>query len=92
MPRLRTTSCGWGRSSSHAASSSSAAVDSRSWRAVSDSPATCTKTDKGLDVYARLDQNEYPKVEVTNTQLAAVNITRDEFHPEWNYSIEPSTQ
>jgi hypothetical protein len=49
-----------------------------------------TSTSTGLEVYARLDQNEYPKVEVTDTELAAVNITRDAFHGEWNYSINPS--
>ena len=72
---------------------------SKNWRgralasyAVIINSIAATKTEKGLDVYARLDQREYPKVEVTDTQLAAVNITRDEFHPEWNYSIEPSTQ
>ncbi len=51
-----------------------------------------TTTSTGLDVYARLDNNEYPKVEVTDTQLATVNITRDQFHPEWNYTIKPSTK
>jgi hypothetical protein len=49
-----------------------------------------TNTRSGLDVYARLDDNQYPKVEVTDAQLAAVNITRHEFHPEWNYTITPS--
>jgi hypothetical protein len=49
-----------------------------------------TTTNTGLDVYARLDENEYPKVEVTDAQLAAVNITRETFHPEWNYTISPS--
>jgi len=49
-----------------------------------------TTTSTGLEVYARLDQNEYPKVEVTDAQLAAVNLTRDAFHGEWNYSISPS--
>jgi hypothetical protein len=49
-----------------------------------------TTTSTGLEVYARLDQNEYPKVEVTDAELAAVNITRDAFHGEWNYSINPS--
>jgi hypothetical protein len=49
-----------------------------------------TTTSTGLEVYARLDQNEYPKVEVTDAQLAAVNLTRDAFHGEWNYSIGPS--
>jgi hypothetical protein len=49
-----------------------------------------TTTSTGLEVYARLDQNEYPKVEVTDAELAAVNLTRDAFHGEWNYSINPS--
>ena len=49
-----------------------------------------TTTSTGLEVYARLDQNEYPKVDVTDAELAAVNITRDAFHGEWNYSINPS--
>jgi transposase len=49
-----------------------------------------TTTPTGLDVYARLDTSDYPKVEVTDAQLAAVNLTRDQFHPEWNYSITPS--
>jgi transposase len=51
-----------------------------------------TTTSTGLDVYARLDDNEYPKIEVTDAQLAAVNIARDPFHPEWNYTISPSTK
>jgi hypothetical protein len=50
-----------------------------------------TTTGTGLDVYARLDDNEYPKIEITDDQLAAVNLTRDPFHPEWNYTINPST-
>jgi transposase len=49
-----------------------------------------TTTSTGLEVYARLDNNDYPKIEITDQQLAAVNITRDPFHPEWNYTINPS--
>ena len=49
-----------------------------------------TKTATGLEVFARLDENEYPKVQVTDAELAAVNITRHTFHPEWNYTIKPS--
>ena len=49
-----------------------------------------TTTSTGLEVYARLDQNEYPKLEVTDAELAAVNLTHDAFHGEWNYSINPS--
>ncbi len=48
-----------------------------------------TTTTTGLTVYARLDQRDYPKIEVSDAELAAVNLTRDEFHPEWNYTITP---
>jgi hypothetical protein len=51
-----------------------------------------TTTNTGLEVYARLDQNDYPKIEVTDAQLAAVNLTRHAFHGEWNYSLNPSTK
>ncbi len=51
-----------------------------------------TTTSKGLKVYARLDERDYPKkIQVTDDQLAAINLKRDEFHPEWNYSISPSS-
>ena len=50
-----------------------------------------TTTSTSLEVYARLDKNEYPdKITVTDAQLTTVNITRHEFHPEWNYTIKPS--
>jgi transposase len=50
-----------------------------------------TTTTAGLKVFARLDQRDYPKkVEVADQELAAVNLTRDPFHPEWNYTISPS--
>jgi len=54
------------------------------------SSIAATTTSTGLEVYARLDENEYPKIEITDAQLAAVNITRDPFRPEWNYTINPS--
>jgi hypothetical protein len=50
-----------------------------------------TTTSSGLKVFARLDQRDYPKkVEVTDAEVAAVNIAPDPFHPEWNYAITPS--
>ena len=50
-----------------------------------------TTTSTGLKVYAQLDDRDYPKgVEVSDQQLAAVNLTRDQFHGEWNYRITPS--
>ena len=50
-----------------------------------------TTTSSGLKVFARLDQRDYPqKVQVSDDELAAVNLTPDPFHPEWNYAISPS--
>jgi DDE family transposase len=44
-----------------------------------------------LGVHARLADNDYAdKIEITDQQLAAVNLTRDTFHGEWNYTIKPS--
>ena len=52
--------------------------------------ATTTRT--GLCVHARLDEGVYPKgIEITDAELAAVNLQGHEFHPEWNYTIKPST-
>lgn len=39
-----------------------------------------------------LDQRSYPKVEVSDADLAAVNLTHHDFHPEWNYTITPHPQ
>ncbi len=51
-----------------------------------------TTTSTGLKVYARLDETDYPKgVAVSNAELAQVNITRHEFHGDWNYTILPRT-
>ena len=50
-----------------------------------------TTTSTGLKVYARLDPGEYEKgIKVTDAELAAVNIERDQFHPDWNYTIHPT--
>ncbi len=50
-----------------------------------------TTTSTGLEVYARLDTNTYPKkIQISDDQLAAVRLTGDAFHPEWNYTITPS--
>jgi hypothetical protein len=49
-----------------------------------------TTTSTGLKVYARHDPGQYEKgIKVTDAQLASVNIVRDEFHPDWNYTIHP---
>ena len=50
-----------------------------------------TTTTTGLQLYARLDESDYPdKIQVTDQQIAAVNLHPDAFHPEWNYTIKPS--
>jgi len=51
-----------------------------------------TKTKTGLSVKAELDKAEYPKgIKVLDGEFATINITRDDFHGEWNYSISPRT-
>ena len=48
-------------------------------------------TEEGLRVRAALDENTYdPGIKVSDADLAAVNLIRDEFHGEWNYRIGPS--
>jgi hypothetical protein len=50
-----------------------------------------TTTSTGLKVYARLDTNTYPtKIQITDEEMQAVQLTGEEFHPEWNYTIIPS--
>lgn len=51
-----------------------------------------TSTSTGLDVQCRLDENEYPKaIKVSDAEMNAINIDRDGFHGEWNYTISPSS-
>ena len=50
-----------------------------------------TTTSTGLKLYARLDDQTYERgIDVTDEQLAAVNITRHAFHGDWNYTVIPS--
>jgi hypothetical protein len=52
--------------------------------------ATTTRT--GLTVRCGLDTNKYPTgIKVTEEELSQVNISRDHFHGEWNYSIKPNS-
>jgi transposase len=49
-----------------------------------------TTTTTGLIVRAELDKNKYPKgVKTSDAQLAAISLTRHEFHGDWNYTITP---
>jgi len=44
----------------------------------------------GLEVYARLDERDYPRdIKISDAELATVNLEGDQFHPEWNYTINP---
>jgi hypothetical protein len=49
-----------------------------------------TTTSKGLKIQAALDTNAYPTgIQVTDEELAAVQLLRADFHGEWNYTILP---
>ena len=50
-----------------------------------------TTTRHGLRIRAELDDNSYDKgIKVSDEHLAAIHITRDTFHGEWNYTISPT--
>lgn len=50
-----------------------------------------TTTTKGLAVKCELNQNKYNKgIKITDKELESVNLKRDEFHGEWNYTISKS--
>ena len=51
--------------------------------------STTTKT--GLRVRAEKDEKQYQKgVKVTNKEMQSLNIDKNAFHGEWNYTIKPS--
>lgn len=69
------------------------------WRA---KPLTCmevvlelishTTTKEGLAVVAMKDSHLYPTgTKVSDDELAALHLLRDEFHGEWNYTILPQS-
>jgi len=50
--------------------------------------ATTTKT--GLKVECALDERTYEKgIKISDAQMTELNLTGDDFHPEWNYTIKP---
>jgi len=50
-----------------------------------------TTTKAGLKVRCELDQNTYPAgIKVSDAELETVNLTRHDFHGEWNYTIRPN--
>ena len=52
-----------------------------------------TRTKSGLKIQAALDENVYEKgVKVSKEDLNTINIQKDTFHGEWNYTIKPQKQ
>ena len=44
-------------------------------------------------MHCKLDTNAYPKgIAVSDEEMDAINITRDDFHGEWNYTIRPGNR
>ncbi len=49
-----------------------------------------TTTQEGLTVTAIKDSHTYPTgIKVSDEELAALNLSREPFHGEWNYTIKP---
>ena len=52
-----------------------------------------TTTENGLTVRCEQDETLYQKgAKVTDEEMALINIIRDEFHGEWNYTIKPGNR
>ena len=71
---------------------------SKNWRgrplttlAVIVSLISSTSTKKGLKVQCIVDKNEYEKgKKISDEEMQTVNLTREEWHGEWNYAISPT--
>ena len=49
-----------------------------------------TTSNAGLKVESALDTRRYQKgIKVSNAAMKRLDITGDQFHPEWNYTIKP---
>ena len=49
-----------------------------------------TKTENGLEIFARLDKKKYEKgLKFSNEDMEKINVKYHHFHPEWNYTIKP---
>ena len=51
-----------------------------------------TTTANGLEVKSKLDSNLYPAgLKVSDQQMAQLQLRRDKFHGDWNYSLLPKS-
>jgi hypothetical protein len=52
-----------------------------------------TRTEKGLTVRCEIDNGSYPKgLKIKDKELKKVNIAKNKFHGEWNYTISPEAR
>jgi hypothetical protein len=50
-----------------------------------------TTTKSGLKIRAELDPRRYPTgTQISDVELASLNLKRSDFHGEWNYTLLPS--
>jgi hypothetical protein len=50
---------------------------------------SATTTETGLTVQCELDTSTYQKgIVVTDKEMSQINVIRDEFHGEWNYTLQ----
>jgi len=62
-----------------------------SYRAIVDL-ISATTTDTGLTVRCELDSADNPKgIVVSDREMDGLNISRDAFHAEWNYTMQPTS-
>lgn len=50
-----------------------------------------TRTEKGLKVSCEIDRRAYNTgIKITDEELAEINLKRNDFHGDWNYTIQPN--
>jgi hypothetical protein len=51
-----------------------------------------TTAQTGLSVHCELDAASYPSgITISDAEMDKINLTRADFHGEWNYTIAPSS-
>jgi hypothetical protein len=52
-----------------------------------------TTTGTGLKVRSEIDTQSYPPgIKVSDREVAAIDLRRDQFHGDWNYTLHPGTK